>query len=69
MQLKLKQSCESIALLVKGTLGVKMLTSTFRYTNLFDGMDIGSCFLFVGQHALCLQRVEGHCAASWTVAW
>lgn len=32
-------------------------------------MDISSCFLFVGQHALCLQRVEGCCAASWTVAW
>lgn len=28
-------------------------------TNLFDSTDIGSCFLFVGQHALCLQGVQG----------
>ncbi len=32
-------------------------------------MDISSCFLFIGQHTLCLQGVEGYCAASWTVAW
>lgn len=32
-------------------------------------MDIGRCFLFVGQHTLCLQGVEGYSAASWTVAW
>ena len=32
-------------------------------------MHVGSCFLFVGQHALCLQGVESDCATSWTVAW
>lgn len=37
--------------------------------NLSDGMNVGSRFLFVGQHALRLQRVEGRRAASLTVAW
>lgn len=40
----------------------------FKHTNLFDRVHVGSCFLFVGQHALCLQGVESDCATSWTVA-
>lgn len=39
------------------------------HTDLFDSMDVGSCFLFVCQHTLCLQGVECYCAAPWTVAW
>lgn len=37
-------------------------------TNPFKSLHIGSSSLFVGKHALCLQRVECDCAPSWTVA-
>lgn len=43
------------------------LPNHIRYTHPFDSMNIGSCFLFVGQHTLGLQGIEGYCAASWTV--
>lgn len=38
-------------------------------TYLSDRVNIGSCFLFVGEHALCLQGVKCYSAASWTITW
>lgn len=40
---------------------------TCEHANLLDSLDVGSCFLFVGQHGLCLQRVEGGRAPFRTV--